>query len=343
MSFKIFANALFVDTDFNPLRKTFSKTASVGVTSSFDIKAYSPKEYLFSHCTIIASVDTEKDCHHHITLPTEKYINQNYDSWTRDTLRGTYRTFIGAPNYVEHVQVPELSKGTIVDAVLRDIKGETLYCDILVATHRKHGELIDRIKTGSMKAMSMGCIAAYTFCTKCGKKAHNEAELCDHVRTQKGSKFMDKKGNLRTVAELCGQGTDPNSVKFIEASWVEVPAFSGAVLRNVLNVDKTLVVRTSSLIDSFLGLAKVAAGPKPLMGEDDTTEDDSEGVLNQDDADEQDLQDTLKGLFSSPEEDSGAEDDEDFDNDGEEIEDDENENIIAINTTPDINDSILRD
>ena len=272
MAFKIFANALFVDTDFNPLRRGFSKHANVGITSSFDIKAFSPKDYLFSHCTIIASVDTEKDCSHHITLGTEKYINQNYDSWTRGTLKHTYRTFIGAPNYVEHVQVPELSKGTIVDAVLRDIKGETLYCDILVATHRKHDELVNRIKTGSMKAMSMGCIAAYTFCTQCGNKAHTENELCHHVTAAKGTKFLDKKANFRTVAEICGHESDPNSVKFIEASWVEVPAFTGAVLRNVVNIDSPILIKSaaSSPLSALLSSAfrkSAAQKNQPLMGD----------------------------------------------------------------------------
>lgn len=283
MAFKIFANALFVDTDFNPLRRGFSKHANVGITSSFDIKAFSPKDYLFSHCTIIASVDTEKDCDHHITLGTEKYINQNYDSWTRGTLKQTYRSFIGSPNYVEHVQVPELSKGTIVDAVLRDIKGETLYCDILVATHRKHDDLVSRIKTGSMKAMSMGCIAAYTFCTQCGNKAHTENELCHHVSAAKGTKFMDKHANFRTVAEICGHESDANSVRFIEASWVEVPAFSGAVLRNVVNLDSAVVLKTAASSPfSFLSSAfkKSASLGDPPIGNEEADPDQEEEDAN---------------------------------------------------------------
>lgn len=336
MAFKIFANALLVDTDFNPYRQGFAKNASLGMTSSFDIKSYSPKDYLFSHCTIIASVDVEDDCEHHIKLSSEKYINQNYDSWTRGTLKNTYRSFIGAPNYVEHVQVPELSKGTIVDAVLRDIKGETLYCDILVATHRKHEELIHRIKTGSMKAMSMGCIAAYTFCTKCGSKAHNEQQLCDHVRQQKGSKFIDKRGNFRTIAELCGHESDPNSVKFIEASWVETPAFSGAVLRNVLNLDQAFLVKSSSFgLLNTTGLVKSAA-VKPLMGEDDNDEE-----LSPEDED-QALNETLDSLFG-PEEDELADDETDVEEDNADDEDQDAENISAIRPTTLENDLIVRD
>jgi len=337
MSFKIFANALLVDADFNPYRKGFSKSANLGVTSSFDIKSFSPKDYLFSHCTIIASVDTEEDCEHHIKISSEKYINQNYDSWTRGTLKNTYRSFIGAPNYVEHVQVPELSKGTIVDAVLRDIKGETLYCDILVATNRKHKELIQRIKTGSMKAMSMGCIAAYTFCTKCGNKAHNEQQLCDHVRQQKGSKFIDKRGNFRTIAELCGHESDPNSVKFIEASWVETPAFSGAVLRNVINLDHAFVTKISSLGSALTGWAKSAA-IKPLMGEDEDT--DGEDLTPEEE--DQNLDTTLDSLFGpEPEAESPAPTPEDTDVDEED--EDEDEEAETVSSTTSENDLIVRD
>jgi len=341
MAFKIFANALFVDTDFNPYRKGFSKNASVGLTSSFDIKAYSPKEYLFSHCTIIASVDTEEDCDHHIKLSSEKYINQNYDSWTRGTLKQTYRTFVGAPNYVEHVQVPELSKGTIVDAVLRDIKGETLYCDILVATHRKHEDLVHRIKTGSMKAMSMGCIAAYTFCTKCGKKARNEQELCDHVTREKGSRFMDKKGNLRTIAELCGHENDPESVRFIEASWVEVPAFSGAVLRNVVNLDTAFLSKSANSLSLFSGLVKSAAVSKPLMAEDTDDEENDNKELSPEQEDEN-LQKTLDSLFGGDVE--AEKEDVPSDEEGEEENQrDMDGNLAASQSTTQENDLIVRD
>jgi len=127
----------------------------------------------------------------------------NCDSWTRGVLKKTYKTFIGAENYVEHVQVPALSKGKIVDAVLREVNNDTLYTDILVATHKKHRDLINKIRVGSYNAMSMGCIAAYTICTKCGNLAADESGLCICVRANKGQYFQDKYGNVRMIAELC--------------------------------------------------------------------------------------------------------------------------------------------
>jgi len=37
------------------------------------------------------------------------------------------------------------------------------------------------------------------------------------------------------VGELCGHYSEPDSLHFIEASWVETPAFEGAVTRTILN------------------------------------------------------------------------------------------------------------
>jgi len=76
-------------------------------------------------------------------------------------------------------------------------------------------------------------------CTKCGHWAADETEFCDHVRYEKGNSFFGEDGQKYRVAELCGdESLEPNGgVTFIEASWVEVPAFTGAVARNVISVD----------------------------------------------------------------------------------------------------------
>lgn len=139
------------------------------------LRKCNPNQYLLSHATIVASVDTyapkkvklgkqmnsgieidvrwpnfrvKPECH--------DIINNNGDAWERSLLLSTYRTFIGAQNYLEHIQLPELSKGFIVDAIARDL-GKTAYIDILVATDRKHAQLIRDIQSGKIDSMSMGC------------------------------------------------------------------------------------------------------------------------------------------------------------------------------------------
>jgi len=161
----------------------------------------------------------------------------NSDSWERKLLLGTFRTFIGGQNYVEHLQIPELSKGRIIDAAARDL-GDTVYVDILVATELKHRPLIAAIQSKELQTLSMGCSVQHTTCTQCGNVAEDETQLCAHIKYSKGNSFMDSLGKVRKAVELCGHHSDLRSVKFIEASWVANPAFTGAVLRNILTPEE---------------------------------------------------------------------------------------------------------
>ena len=225
-------------------------------TAKVILQEYDPKSFLLTHCTIIASVDTvavnqplgtqmvdgfqinRKFADYYITPESAKYINNNNDCWERKLLLSCFKTFIGAENYVEHIQIPELSKGKILDAAARNI-GDSLYVDILIATNRRHTPLIEAITSGKISTLSMGCSVEYTTCTKCGNVAEDETHLCPHIRYFKGNEFVDEFGNKRKIAELCGHvSTEPGSVKFIEASWVANPAFTGAVLRSILNPDE---------------------------------------------------------------------------------------------------------
>lgn len=213
-------------------------------------------KYLLTHCSIVASVDTvdvpnvklgmvEEGVgrrvnrlwrNYRITPETEKYINNNQDSFPRDVLLAAYPTFIGAQNFQEHLQLIEHSKGRIIDAVARDI-GESVYIDILVATNRKHAQLIQDIESGILSTLSMGCHVTHTQCSKCGNVAIDETDLCPCQRYERGNTFIDELGHVHRVAELCGNKDldhPTKGVKFIEASWVKIPAFTGAVKRNII-------------------------------------------------------------------------------------------------------------
>lgn len=243
----------------------FFKSASAKVV----LDAYDPSKYLLTHCTIVASVDTEDTglptgkfmsngvqierlySDFYVTENTEKYINNNRDCFERNLLLASYRTFIGAQNYSEHVQIPELSKGRVIDAAARDI-GDSIYIDILVATERKHVELVQDISTGVMSTLSMGAQISFSICTFCGNVAYDEVQLCPHVKYAKGTKFVDAKGQQRVIAELCGHMSVPESVKFIEASWVGTPAFTGAVVRGVLEPGEAMAEAIKGkIIDTF--------------------------------------------------------------------------------------------
>lgn len=225
---------------WNSIRSASSKTVQTVEVAKI-LPDFNPTKYLLTHATIVASVDVEPNIigvsgvEYLIKPECSQYVNQNGDSWERRLLMSTYNTFIGAYNFLEHVQIPYLSKGRIIDAVAREIDNkESIYIDILVATERKHRDLVASIESGDLNTLSMGCSIQYSICSKCGKKASDEAELCHHIRWLKNQYFIDDQGNKRIIAELCGHHADPESNVFIEASWVANPAFKGAVLRNIL-------------------------------------------------------------------------------------------------------------
>jgi hypothetical protein len=238
-----------------------------------------PDKFLFTHCTIVASVDVDavagvklgkvkigsqtvdrRYADFYIKPECSQFVNNNGDSWSRDVLLASYPTFIGGQNFQEHVQIDEKSKGRIIDAVARDI-GDSVYIDILVATNRKHAKLIGDIESGAMSTLSMGCTTDFTICSKCGHYAVDETDLCDHIKIAKLNTFLDDANQTRVIAELCGHidytenDEAPGGVQFIEASWVAVPAFSGAVLNKVVATGETGVE------DSELRRLLMSAGP----------------------------------------------------------------------------------
>lgn len=275
MAFLRYARANVVQPSIHGLQWDKVRIASGAKTINASLKKqaedilgepFTPDRFLLTHSTIVCSVDAitppntktgsiteggqtinRKYADYRISSDTDKFINNNLDSWSRGVIKKSYQTFIGAHNFVEHIQVEELSKGRIIDAVLRDI-GDSLYVDILVATDRKHKDLVKQIESGQMNAMSMGCSVDETTCTKCGHVAADETEMCPHVKYEKGNVFYDEQGNKHRVAELCGHedlgGTA--GVTFIEASWVAVPAFTGAVARNTLEIPSADMVKSAS-------------------------------------------------------------------------------------------------
>lgn len=178
----------------------------VGQASKILNEQFDPSKYLLSHATIVASVDcldvpnarvgastvngkkvNRKTTAYRIKTECEQYINNNFDSWSRDVLLKSYKTFIGAHNFLEHVQIENLSKGRILDAVARDI-GDSVYVDILIATDRKHRELIKDIESGEMSTLSMGCFLPGTQVSLADgtRVAIEDVQVGDMVLTHKG-------------------------------------------------------------------------------------------------------------------------------------------------------------
>ena len=238
-----------VDILANPRREWRLATGGSITARSLEVdwNSFTKDTHLFSHCSIVSSVQTEDDGHS-IKPACSDLVNNNGNAWTNPISEVTFRSFVGAQNYYEHVQVPELSKGKILDAVLRPVKhkgssGDTAdiyYVDILVATERRHDNLVRRIESNELKTLSMGCLCPQVQCSRCGSVFGDNDPSCEHITSQLRQEYEDKDGVKRIVSELCGRTFikdgklvgDPESCKFIEASWVENPAFAGAVLHH---------------------------------------------------------------------------------------------------------------
>lgn len=218
----------------------FCKTASVNAVAQAKKIAADTSKYILSHCTIMASVMTEADPYDYLIKPeTSHLVNNNDDAWTNEVLKLSHRSFVGAFNFVEHFQNSKYAKGHILDAVLRKINIEgdiwVYFCDILVATDMAHEKLVDDIRAGKVRYLSMGCVTDLVICSYCGARVTDANTYCNHLQFQKGTFLADEDGVPRRIAELCGHKTMPNGgVKFVEASWVATPAFPGAAKRSIV-------------------------------------------------------------------------------------------------------------
>ena len=268
--------------DWKALTLGNRKFASTGQRAiNVDWSKFNPDNYLFTHCSIVASSNVA-DNGYYIESPTDELVNSNGNAWSTPVLLSCFKSFIGSENYYEHQQIPALSKGKILDVVLRpvvykskksDASASVLYADILVATSRKHNELVSRITGGELTTLSMGGVAHVVQCSKCGKELRND-ETCPHIDSQLLTYFHDENGVERIVAELCGRSYidqtsglrvgDPSSFEFIEASWVENPAFKGAVVNHYvseLNADEkkfaSILQMPTKSLDLFASLFNV--------------------------------------------------------------------------------------
>ncbi len=243
MSFKKIANASLKESSLSleQWEQVYGNHPGHKTASLKKMAAADTTRYMLSHCTIMSSVMTEPDPYDYFIKPeTSHLVNNNDDAWSNEVLKLSHKSFVGAFNFVEHFQNSKYAKGHILAAVLRkvDIAPPDVWVylvDILVATDLTHTKLIDEIRSGKVKYLSMGCVTDLVICSFCGAHVTDNGNYCNHLAFQKGAFLTDEKGVPRRVAELCGHKTMKNGgVKFVEASWVKTPAFPGAVKRNTV-------------------------------------------------------------------------------------------------------------
>lgn len=192
-----------------------------------DFSIFTPDKYLLSEATIVGGVESEPGHPGWICEPHGKFLNDNGNFWFNQVLIETYKSFIWAENYLEHVQEPALSKGKILDAVLWVVREfepgyrepiPTVFVDILVATNRKHAKLVASIESGDMRGLSMGTEITHSQCSKCCRIfREGEDEPCRHIKNDLGKYFHGDDGKRHRIGEGCGVPGIKNSNKYIEA------------------------------------------------------------------------------------------------------------------------------
>lgn len=231
-----------------------TKVAASNQADDISLVTLSAKDYLFTQNTICSSVCLEPNTH--LIYPfANNLVNSNGETWSNPVLKKHYSSFIGAWNYLNHVQIPAKSIGFIADAALRKLPIEenpefyVYYVDILVCTHRENSKIVEKIALGDIMYLSMGCDVLSSTCSKCGHLVDysdgSNPDLCQHLLVEKGKSYQDKNGTFRVCAELLGDES-PNGCTFTEASFLtQTPAFGGAVKRNILPIEPDQSVEIS--------------------------------------------------------------------------------------------------
>lgn len=122
--------------------------------------------------------------------------NDNYDEFPAAEIEKGYRSFIGKPVFVNHVnENHKRARGVIIDAALhRDANPDgspDTWCEVLMEVDAaRFPKLAEAIVKGHIDKTSMGVDVDYSICSACGNKATNPAEYCRHIPAQKGSKIV---------------------------------------------------------------------------------------------------------------------------------------------------------
>lgn len=245
--------------------------------SYLDLTDFPVDRFLFSQATIMGSVALDRNGYY-IKAGYEPLVNMNGDCWTNEVTLKTHNTYRGAYNFLNHIQIPEQSKGTILDSVPYISKTAnglpSVYVDILVATDKKHASLCSDISDGRLNTMSLGSIVKISTCSKCGKTCRTGSDYCTHLLNERRGMFEDEHGTRRIIAEICGREDVSDSNVFIEASWVYEPAFYGAVKKHqvtpvtnfidpsnkeaVLSVSKSAALEPQTRADYYIASVKSA-------------------------------------------------------------------------------------
>lgn len=167
--------------------------------------------------------------------------NDNFDEFPADEIAKAYKTFIGKPVFVNHVNGnTDRARGVIIDAALhRDHNPDgtpDTWVEVLMEVDGKNFPKLATAllaKPPQVYETSMGCDVEYSICSACGNKATRPEEYCRHIPAAKGTPYAttDRKTGARhtsPIREIC------YGLRFFENSLlVEAPADPTAQLLGI--------------------------------------------------------------------------------------------------------------
>ena len=133
--------------------------------------------------------------------------NDNWDEFPADEIAASYKTFVGKPVFVNHVNHDHrTARGVVIDAALHEDHNPDgspdTWCEVLMEIDAKRfPRLAKAILDGHVDRTSMGTDVAYSICSACGNRATTPAEYCQHIPRQKGGILYRHTASGRRVGE----------------------------------------------------------------------------------------------------------------------------------------------
>jgi hypothetical protein len=191
--------------------------------------------------------------------------NDNFDEFPAEEIEKAYRTFVGKPVFVNHVNDNHRrARGVIIDAALHQDKNPDgtpdTWAEVLMEIDAvRFPRLAKAILAGDVDRTSMGCDVERSVCSVCNNEARTPADYCSHIPTLKGKRIYRAGTVGKKVGELVRETCF--GLRFFENSvLVEPPADPTA---HFLGVDSTGLGKAAAVqrhANDQLGLFNEPAG-----------------------------------------------------------------------------------
>lgn len=175
--------------------------------------------------------------------------NDNFDEFPASEIEASYRTFVGKPIFVNHVNDNHRrARGVIIDAALHQDRNPDgtpdTWAEVLMEIDAvRFPKLAKAILKGEVDRTSMGCDVERSVCSACGNEARTPAEYCSHIPHLKGKRIFRATAGGKRVGELVRETC--YGLRFFENSvLVEPPADPTA---HFLGVDSSGIGKAASI------------------------------------------------------------------------------------------------